>query len=348
MAASLNLGAGLSTLSGGTPTFGSTPTDNSVAGLSSPLYLPSGTSLQATQPPAPQAFLPNGQTAASAQAAQDAANSVAFYQDQINQLNGQLPNLDNQLNVGLGNLNNSYNQSANRLDQNKAAGQRDYTTQTTQNEQSYGRNRSNIIQNTGNQTQALQRLLGIAGAGNSSAAYEQAPYAAGLQGTQQLSDAQSAYGNNGIHLDTAWQDTLRQYNNAFEDLNNDKYSKENALRSGIDQSRASLLGQIGQANANKSLASGGSYAQAIAAQTPYRDQVNSLLNSITQLGQQYANPVLRTDNVAYSAPTLAEYLLNNGTRAVAQSSNPGTSAVDPTFAPLLNQQRDEFGNIIQS
>lgn len=337
---------GLSTLSGGTPAAGSNPTGTSLAGLSSPLYIPSGTNLQATQPPPTTYYNPDGSAAASQKAAQDAAATSAFYNGLIGQLQGQYGNLDNQQNVGLSNIGNSYNNSANRLNQQKGYAQQDYTDQTNTNDKTYSNNRAHIAQNTNSQAQALQRLLGINGSGNSSAAYEQAPYAAGLQGTQQLNDAQQTYGLNGINLDKSWQRTLDQYTNNFNDLNNQRYAQENGLKQSIAQTRADLLGKIGSAQSNVALANGGSYQQAMAAQQPYQDQVNSLLGQITNLGNQYANPVVRTGDINYQTPALSQYLLNQGVKPIDQNTGAGTSAIDPTFAPILDQKRDQFGNVI--
>jgi hypothetical protein len=63
------------------------------------------------------------------------------------QLQAQIDQLDKQQGIGLGNIDNSYNLSANRLDQQNAAAQRDYNTQVGQNGQSYANTRNGIQQN---------------------------------------------------------------------------------------------------------------------------------------------------------------------------------------------------------
>lgn len=282
-------------------------------------------------------------------AQQSDPNTAAYYNDQASQLQGQIGNLDGQMNVGLQNIGNSYNLQGNRLDQQKAASQRNYDTSTQQNDQSYSNNRNGIMQNTRANATALQRLLGINGSGNSSAAYEQAPYAAALQGSQQLNQAQTTYGNNQTGLNNNWQDTLRGYTNAWEDLNNQKYQQENNLRSSIAQTRASLLDKIGQAKTNAGMAMGQSFATAAAARNPYQNEVNSLLQQITQLGSQYANPVMRTADVSFNTPTLANWFVNGQQAQAAapqQAQGGAASDVSPTFLGLLGQQRDQFGNII--
>lgn len=256
----------------------------------------------------------------------------------IGQLQGQLGQLDPQQQVGLDNIGNSFNLSANRLDEQNAAAQRDYGTKTQQNLQGYQNNRSNILQGTRAQANALQRLLGLNGAGNSSAAYEQAPYAAALAGSQQLNGAQQTFGQNGTSLDTAWQDTERNYGNSKQDLQNQRYQQENALRSSIAQTKASLLNNIAQAQNSPG---------------KYSADINGLLSQITQLGQQYSNPVMRTPDVSFAAPSLTDYILKNTGQTpgapAPQAAGGAQSDVSPTFLGLLTgQNRDEFGNLVSA
>jgi hypothetical protein len=110
------------------------------------------------------------------------------------------------------------------------------------------------MSNTRATSNALQRLLGLNGAGNSSAALEQAPYAAGLQGNQNLNAAQQNYSTNTTRLKTSKEDADRGFKNAYEDLDTQKYGQENSLRSTIAQTRAGLLDKIAQAGVNKNLA----------------------------------------------------------------------------------------------
>jgi hypothetical protein len=263
-------------------------------------------------------------TAAAAADARARASSLGV-------LNSQLGQLDPQQAIGLQNIANSYNLSSNRLNEQKATNERDYNTSTGQNNQSYSNNRTGILNNTRNQANALQRLLGINGAGNSSAAYEQAPYLAGQQGTQQLTGAQQTFSNNQSALDTNWQDAQRQYSNAFDDLGRQKFQQENGLKQSIAQSRAGLLGQIANING------GGN---------DYQSQIGSLLNQITQLGNQYANPVMKEANVSYQAPNLSNYFLNTNLgqgAAPAQAAGGAASELSPTFLGLLGDRRDQFG-----
>lgn len=289
------------------------------------------------------------------QASNNGANSVASYSTQapaaasnggvasyqapvvnpnaslINQLNSQMGQLDNQQNVGLSNLQNSWQGSMNSLDQQNALAQNQYNTQNQQNTQSYLNNRNNIITNTNAQANALQRLLGINGAGNSSAAYDAVPYAASQYGSQNLNGAQTTYGNNASDLTNAWDQTEMNYGQGKDSLNQQLYAGQNGLKSSIAQTRASLLSELGQLQNT----------------TQYDPQVSSLMGQITQLSNQYANPVLSAPNLSFSPSTLADYSLGQQT-AAQNAPSAGQSEVNPTFLGMLSGQRDQYGNLVQA
>lgn len=264
----------------------------------------------------------------SSTAAADAAARASF----ISRLQTQLGQLDPQLEIGLNNIANSYNRSANRLDEQFAGAERDYTTNTQQNTRSYLNNRNGIMQNTRANNSALQRLLGINGSGNSSAALEQAPYAAALQGSQELNGAQTTFAGNQAGLENNWEDTKRASKNAKEDLSTQRFQQENGLRSSIAQTRATILDKIAGAGTNPGA---------------YDAEIGTLLSQITNLGKQYEAPVIRTADVKYETPNLSNWFLNNQQSAAAapqQAGGGAASDVDPTFLGMLGEQkRDEYG-----
>jgi hypothetical protein len=295
--------------------------------------------------PTPQQI--QAQQAAAAQQQQQ-SQLAAQYGDQAAQLQYQNSLLDPQLQTGLSNIGNSYNTQDQRLREDQGAAQRNYNMQGQQNTENYSSARTNAQTQTRSANSALQRLLGMNGSGNSSAAYEQAPYAAALQGSLLVNGAQKTYGQNQQSLDTNWQDTTRKFKNAKEDLDQQKYSQENGLRSSIDQSRASLLDKISQANINREMALGKDYTVAQAAQGGLTSQIHDLLSHITQLGSQYANPVMQAQNVQYTPAQLAEFGRGQIGNPQQLQASPGTSDVNPSFLSTLtnNQKRDPFGNPI--
>jgi hypothetical protein len=315
---------------------------------------PTGVSLAAQQPNYQQAAAAAAQQIAgqqqqtqarAAQAAQgrEQANVQAQYGDMENQLNGQMGQLDGQQNVGQSNIDNAYREQQNSVYDQYGRAKRNYDIKTQDNTQSYSNNRNSIQTGVRAQSNALQRLLGMAGSGNSSAAREQAPYAAALQGSQQLSGAQQTYGKNGQSLDIAWGDTTASKDKNLKDLDAQKYRQENALKSTVASSRASILEKLANTRIQKSMAGGADYKTAAAGQQGARNQVNSLLAQITGLGNQYQNSVQATGPVDFKAGPLSEYQL--GRRATPQMQQGGAeSNIDPAFLGLLTgQKRDRNG-----
>lgn len=285
----------------------------------------------------------DGRGAASAAPTSD-PNQAAWYADQVAQLQAQIDRLGGQQDVGLQNIGNSYNQSYNRLTDQQAVNKRNYDTSVQQSNQGYANTRGGIMNQTNATANALQRLLGINGAGNSSAAFYAAPYAAGLQGSQAMNQAQQTYANNMSALDTNWQDAQRGYSDAFTDLDRQKFSQEQNLRSSIAQTRAGLLSKIAEANQQRQIALGSGYESARAAANPYLQQVNSLLDSIAALSSQFQNPVIKAGEVSYKAPDLGRYTLGQG-GGIQQSQQPAASDMNPALLPILadRRDRDQFG-----
>lgn len=236
----------------------------------------------------------------------------------------QLNNLDTTQSNGLSNIANGYNTSLNQLNSQEGSAQNDYNTQTQQNAQGYLNNRNSILTNTQAQANSLQRLLGMNGAGNSSASLESAPYAAALQGTQNLNDAQQTNNNNVYSLNKNWNDTQNSYNNALTNLNQQRYANENSLKSSIASTRATLLGDKDQAGGTNN----------------YSGQISGLQSQIANLSNQYANPVMQTQGVSYSGPTLSQYTLGN-TAAATAAPTAGTSDVATPFLATLAQGKQQ-------
>lgn len=271
-------------------------------------------------------------------------NLVAQYADTVRQLQGQVGQLDTTQNVGLGNLTNNYNNSVNRLNEQWGVAQRDYNTGKQDTERGYQSARNSAATNARNKLSALQRLLGVNGAGSSSAAQEAVPLAVAQNATQEIAPVQSTYATNRRNQDTNLEDTQRNYQNNQADLSHQLFAQEQALRQSIAQTRASLLSQIRQAQIQQAVAGGSNYASAAAAQGGIANQVNSLLAQIAQLGNQWQNPVVRTGDIKYAAPDLGQYLLGE-TAGIAQPGVPGSDSVNPLFVPLLGQ-KDEEQNLV--
>lgn len=119
--------------------------------------------------------------------------SIALFDQAMGQANKGLGRLDNQLAIATSNVNNDYTTNLNRLLGAKARTERDYTQNKDDTTKDNMMARSDIDFQTGQRANSLQRLLGARGAGNSSAARTAAPYAAALEGTQQLNQVGDAF-----------------------------------------------------------------------------------------------------------------------------------------------------------
>jgi hypothetical protein len=233
----------------------------------------------------------------SSQAAADAADA-AYY-------NGQL---DQQQQIGLGNIGNAYNTSLNSLLGDQAIAQRNYDSSKVQGLQDYTQARGQNQLQTGQQANGLQRLLGAHGYNGS--ANLAAGYAAARQGSQQAQGLDQGYGRNMQALDTNFGDYNNKVKGQRDQLDQQKYSQENALKQQVLSSRQSLLSQLGN--------TGGARA---------------LDGQINALNAQYANPVLQATSPTYQAPSLESYTVNPN--AAAQVAQPGAAGnISPAFATL--------------
>lgn len=276
-------------------------------------------------------------------------NLAAQYADQANQLQGQVGYLDGQLQNGENTINNSYGQSLQSLNAQNALAQKQYDTTKAQNTQDYNNTRNAAVTQVRSQAQALQRLLGMNGSGNSSAAYEQAPYAAALQGSQLINGAQSTYAKNAANTDNNWAQTQLSAQQQKQKLDQSKQQQEQKLQSDIANSRATLLDQIRQAQMNHDMALGSDYQTARNNQAGLQSQITGLLNQIQSIG--HVNPLtFDPTTVQYNTPDMAQYSLDGVTAPTAAGTAPGANNVDNTFLSYLTsgQKRDQFGNPIMA
>lgn len=245
------------------------------------------------------------------------------YQAQIDALNAQLGTLDTQQGIGESNINNSYNQSLQALYDQFGRAQRDYQTGVSDTEHGYTAARNAAQINAHNKLSALQRLLGLNGAGNSSASQDAVPLAVAQESSQAIAPVQNTYAVNRRNQDTAFGDTTVDKQTKEAQLAQAKFQQQQALHQNIAQTRADLLSKITNA--------GGA---------DYGAQVASLLQQVAQLGNQYQNAVPTAAPVAYKAPDLMQYLL--GQTGDIQQSNVGGDSVNPLFVPLLGKKEDQF------
>lgn len=255
----------------------------------------------------------------------------AYYDQQEQILNQQLDLLGRQKSVGYGNIDNSYNTARNRLGDQKARAFRDYNTGIGDTEQGFSSARNTVASNVRARQNALQRLLGIAGSGNSSAAFDAVPLATAREGSQQLAPVQSTYAQNRRNLDTGWEDTLGSYNDGLQDLASQRQAQRTAIDQNILQTKMDILNKL----------SGLDMQRGEAPDAGFASQMEQLLSRMAGLG---ATPGVKINkNIAFSSKPLSAYSL--GPQKAPTQQTPESEGVDPYLLPILAREEDQLANL---
>lgn len=263
------------------------------------------------------------------------ANDLALIDSQISSTQSALERLLSQRNIGYGNIDASTQEARNKLMQERAIAERDYGLKKDQSAQDYTNTRAGLRANAGGQYTALQRLLGGAGAGRSSAAQIVAPFAVGREAAQRFGEVQDQFGRNNQAMDISYGDTSRQFDDYNQGLDRQREQKRRELESGILQNEAGLQDTLAQLISTKTSNAGGDVMSAIA---PQQSRIQQILGQIDQLST--VAPVQAQGSVAYNAPELAQY-------DYSQFSTPETGQggaqdyVSPLTALLSSKKKKE-------
>lgn len=265
-------------------------------------------------------------------------NDIAVLNSGIGRATNSLGLLDRQQQVGDENINSSYSSALNRLMSGQTQAKQQFDTTRSRSTQDNINTRNDINASVGRQANGLQRLLGAKGAGNSSAARVAAPYAAALQGTQQLRQVGDAYQQNMQDLDTNWNNYSTGVEQSKQELDQGAFQNRQSLKAGVAEKRASILQQLAELNSQRSLAQGGNSAAALAAANPYMNQIDSLQGDIVNLGAQYAAPI-NVQQPTYANPNLQQYNYEQPLGAGMTNDSAYTDNISPALYSLLNQRR---------
>lgn len=258
-------------------------------------------------------------------------NTGLTYDALTGQVNSSLADLGNQQTVGNQNISDAYNTQVNALNTALQQAQNSYNNNTASTLQNYVGARGNEQQAVGQQANSLQRLLGAHG--YSGSANTGAAYLAAQQGTAANNALQHQYAGNQQALDQNFGDYKTTEQQQQASLDQQKSQQINALQAQVNSNKSALLQQL----AEISTAKGGNSAA-------YNPQIAALNSQITQLGQQYASPVLQATAPTYQAPSLASY--DAPTQAAAQvSNNAAANNVNPYLSVLLNGQNQDKTNL---
>lgn len=259
-------------------------------------------------------------------AARAAAANRAYALAQLGLVDDQLGRLGTQESVGRSNIASAYDSAFNGLTNSQSQANRDYNTARDTTIQDNVTAKGNIDTGVRNSLTSVQRLLAARGAGSSSAATVKAPYAAAVQGNSQRQQVQTAFGRNIGALDTAHDDSEREFKSAFEELLAERTNKERALEAGIANTRASLLGQKMQLQANN--------GQAV--DPGIINEIRSLGGRIDQLG---ATQTFNPRKVEYKAPELDKYNYDPNRAPELSGADPGAIDNAGAYYTLLGKDK---------
>lgn len=286
-------------------------------------------------PPQQNQQQPTYRQVAADPSAQEKADEMAYWDDQLANADQQLGRIGTQEQTLRQNAENSYKSAYERLVGDKTKTERDFNTTKTRAIEDNITAKSNINTSVRNQNQGLQRLLGARGAGNSSAAQILAPFAAAKVGNQQRQQVQTAYGRNMQGLDTAWGDYNKDWEESAGDL---AVQRDNAITQGVAglrQTEAGLLEAKGNAAVQRNQAGGQSYTQARSARQPYSDRIKQLIGQIDAAG---AVKNFTPKTAAYKAPEIAQYTYDRFAAPTAGAGvNPGAAQQAGAYWTLLGK-----------
>ena len=263
---------------------------------------------------------------------------AALLGGQINNVNSEISNLDPQKAVGLQNVTDQYNKGLNAENQGFQNTQDNHNTQAGRTVSDLMQAKGNIATNVRQTTQGVQKLLGLAGSGTSSASQDEAPFAASQAGAQQQQGVQQTYGQNLQNLDTAFNQTKQQHDTNLTDLSQQQFQGQQKVGGDINSTRASLLSTLANLTSSRDNYAGKTVAQATADTLPFMAQLAQLHSQQAGFSQQYQNPIAPKAPVAYTPPSLNSYNYGSiGAPTAAPSAAP-TAQNTPFLAPMAQKQ----------
>lgn len=233
--------------------------------------------------------------------------AAALYDQQAKAYEDQIAQLDPALGQTMADIGSGYNKSVNTQKQAFSDATQSYNTTKTNDTANEQTTQQGIREQTRQQGDALQRLLGLAGSGNSSAATVAAPYYVGQNGAASARGAQTTFGQNQQALDTSFNKATRDNNTALDDLAQQEFSAQQSAKGANASAKVGLLDQIIAAVGNSGSAQGLSSADVTAKLQPFIDaRAQAVRDSAGSTGK-YAAPVYQTNPNIYTPPTISSY-----------------------------------------
>lgn len=267
--------------------------------------------------------------------------AVMSAQDLIDQANFTLSQLGGQRSIFNSNLDKTFGNYRAQLDNTFGRNKADYTQNRTNTISEQQQAKAKIDQQVRQRASALQRLLGAAGAGDSQAAYELAPYAAARTGTQMRSEINNSYGKNLQGLDQNWGRYNTDYQNNILSLEDQKAQKRSEQEQAFLNNEASARENLVKGQSAMSYAQGGNANQARAIHDAAMPIIYQILQQITNLGAQQVSPTIK--DATYTAPKLDQYTVENA--GAVQGIDPAVGQdINPYYQMLLKKGEEDQQN----
>lgn len=265
------------------------------------------------------------------------AQKIAGYNDEISGYNDAIGRLMPTYNANIANLTGTRNTRRNDLASDFGLATRDYNTQRTDTLEDRRSAAQGSIDDNRARLQALQRLLGSQGAGNSSAAKFLVPHLAQTQGVKDLGAIQRTFGRNLRDTDIAYGDTERDRDKTYSDIDSAYNISQANFEAQRMQDRAGLLDQIRTANINRDQVGGG-VAGDYSGSNFSQSAINQLMNQAIGLRTNDAIPLI--GDVQYNAPALSNYNLTTGGlgKLFGQNAQPLAPANSTIYNPTEEEE----------
>lgn len=267
-------------------------------------------------------------------------NEVAYWNDQQSSLRRLLGSVGEQKDQGLDRIGSSYNTTKGRTVDERDKAMRDYDISRQDTLTDKVGSLGQIDTSARTAYNSLQRLLGLSGAGVSSAAQQVVPYAVSRQAGQQRTGVTDAYGRNLRSIDVAQTDTKTAFEQALEDLLSEKRAKTEDFLRGIYQAENELRERLEEAAVRERMAGGESYESARDARLPFRAAINANLGRLDNLYDEYRAPRFDPRQVVVKKPELGKYNVDPRALRLGQQ-NPDLPAEVVNYLPFLKKDEEQ-------
>lgn len=259
-------------------------------------------------------------------------NELKMFDQQKSLFERLLQSADSTLGSGMDSLRDSYNQTRNRTNEDRSKALGDYQYNRNQTEQGREKSLNAVGDNSRTLRDSLMRTLGLASGGGS--AFDLAGQAVAREATKNRAGVLENYAGNVRGLDRAEEDARDQFQRLLQDLQEQKRTREESLRTGVAQQKQTIQGQLGQLMADRARLVGGDQ---MSAAEPFRQSYLSLQDKIDRLPDQFRTKV-DYNKASLQTPTLKDYMVD---RSTIGGQAPGRQQQYSPYANFLQRDNEE-------